>query len=140
MTRTRWCSHPSSISPGCHSRVSILGATLSTRASNLTVASRASVVNPNISSKVVIGVSCAIIVLIYAIQPFGTGRLAVAFAPIVIIWLMFNFSFGIYVRTIRVPALLVTLVVHLTILEPGALRCFGLQGLLAIFRWCLSRP
>ncbi|RQM05800.1 hypothetical protein DH86_00002111 [Scytalidium sp. 3C] len=28
--------------------------------------------------------------------PFGTGRLAITFAPIVILWLMFNLSFGIY--------------------------------------------
>ncbi|KAJ6096864.1 potassium transporter [Penicillium sp. IBT 16267x] len=56
----------------------------------------ATVVNPNIGSNVVIGVSCAIIVLIYAVQPFGTGKLGMAFAPIVIIWLMFNFSFGVY--------------------------------------------
>jgi KUP system potassium uptake protein len=62
------------------------------------------VVNPNIDSSVVIGASCAIIVLVYAVQPFGTGRLAVTFAPIVIIWLMFNFGFGVYVRACVFPA------------------------------------
>jgi len=56
----------------------------------------ASVVNPNIGGSVVIGASCAIIVLVYAVQPLGTGRLAVTFAPIVIIWLLFNLCFGIY--------------------------------------------
>ncbi|KAH8690454.1 putative potassium transporter [Talaromyces proteolyticus] len=56
----------------------------------------ATVVNPNLSSSAVIGASCAIIVLVYAIQPLGTGKLAVTFAPIVIIWLAFNLGFGIY--------------------------------------------
>ena len=60
-------------------------------------------VNPNIGSSVVIGASCAIIVLVYAVQPFGTARLAVTFAPIVILWLMFNFGFGIYVRACVFP-------------------------------------
>ncbi|OJJ51822.1 hypothetical protein ASPZODRAFT_22244 [Penicilliopsis zonata CBS 506.65] len=56
----------------------------------------ATVVNPSVDSSTVIGISCAIIVLVYALQPFGTGRLAVFFAPIVILWLIFNLSFGIY--------------------------------------------
>lgn len=30
------------------------------------------------------------------IQPFGTGKLGVSFAPIVMIWLLFNGVFGIY--------------------------------------------
>ncbi len=54
--------------------------------------------NLSLGSNAVIGISCAIIVLLYAVQPFGTGRLAVTFAPIVIIWLLFNLSFGIHVR------------------------------------------
>ena len=46
----------------------------------------------------VVGVSCAIIVLVFLIQPFGTGKIANTFAPIVILWMFFNLTFGIYVR------------------------------------------
>jgi KUP system potassium uptake protein len=35
-------------------------------------------------------------VLLFLAQPFGTHRLASGFAPIVIIWLLFNLSCGIY--------------------------------------------
>jgi KUP system potassium uptake protein len=55
-----------------------------------------SVVSSNISNSVVVGVSCAILVVLFLIQPFGTTKLASSFAPIVIIWLGFNGSFGIY--------------------------------------------
>ncbi|KAJ5690180.1 hypothetical protein N7462_004572 [Penicillium macrosclerotiorum] len=54
------------------------------------------VVNPNISTSTVVGVSCAILVVIFLIQPFGTSKIASFFAPIVILWMMFNLSFGIY--------------------------------------------
>ncbi|KAJ5160073.1 potassium transporter 19 [Penicillium canariense] len=54
------------------------------------------VVNPNISSSTVVGVSCAILVVVFLIQPFGTSKIANSFAPIVIIWMIFNLVFGIY--------------------------------------------
>ncbi|EHA56284.1 potassium uptake protein [Pyricularia oryzae 70-15] len=54
------------------------------------------VVNPDISNPVVVGTTCAIIVLLFAIQPLGTSKLASGFAPIVILWLGFNLGFGIY--------------------------------------------
>ncbi|KAJ5503537.1 potassium transporter 19 [Penicillium fimorum] len=54
------------------------------------------VVNPNISSSTAVGVSCAILVLVFIIQPFGTSKIATTFAPIVILWMVFNLSFGIY--------------------------------------------
>ncbi|KAJ5300441.1 uncharacterized protein N7443_005443 [Penicillium atrosanguineum] len=54
------------------------------------------VVNPNISSSTVVGVSCAILVLVFLIQPFGTSKIASTFAPIVIVWMLFNLTFGIY--------------------------------------------
>ena len=55
------------------------------------------VVAPNIGKPTIVGVSCAILVLLFLVQPFGTTKLASSFAPIVIIWLMFNLIFGIYV-------------------------------------------
>ncbi|PYH94207.1 potassium transporter 5 [Aspergillus ellipticus CBS 707.79] len=54
------------------------------------------VVSPNISKGTVIGVTDAILVVLFLIQPLGITRFSVAFAPIVIIWLGFNAAFGIY--------------------------------------------
>lgn len=54
------------------------------------------VVSPDISTSTVVGTTCGILVLLFAIQPFGTGKLANFFAPIVILWLGFNAGFGIY--------------------------------------------
>ena len=55
------------------------------------------IVKPDITSATIIGTSCAIIVLLFLIQPFGTTKIASSFAPIVMIWLLFNLAFGIYV-------------------------------------------
>lgn len=55
------------------------------------------VVDPNIGSPTIVGVSCAILVLLFMLQPLGIQKLASCFAPIVILWLLFNASFGIYV-------------------------------------------
>ena len=55
------------------------------------------VVKKDISSSTIVGVSCTILILLFLIQPFGTTKIAGCFAPIVIVWLTFNFSFGIYV-------------------------------------------
>ena len=55
-----------------------------------------SVVSPDISRGVVVGVTDAILVLLFMVQPFGITKLTVAFSPIVLIWLAFNAVFGIY--------------------------------------------
>ncbi|CAG8949569.1 hypothetical protein HYFRA_00007802 [Hymenoscyphus fraxineus] len=54
------------------------------------------VVKPDISKSAVVGATCGILVLLFLIQPLGTTKLASAFAPIVIVWLGFNATFGIY--------------------------------------------
>ena len=54
------------------------------------------VVAPTISNGTIIGVSCAILIILFFLQPFGVTKLASTFAPIVIIWLLFNAVFGIY--------------------------------------------
>jgi KUP system potassium uptake protein len=56
------------------------------------------VVSPSLTYHTVVGISCAIIVLLYAVQPLGITKISGAWAPIVIIWLLFNFCFGVYVR------------------------------------------
>ena len=54
------------------------------------------VVQPSISKNTVIGVTDAILVVLFCIQPMGITKLSFAFSPIVIIWLGFNAAFGIY--------------------------------------------
>ena len=54
------------------------------------------VIKPDITSGTIIGISCAILVLLFLLQPLGTSKIATAFAPIIVIWLLFNFAFGIY--------------------------------------------
>lgn len=54
------------------------------------------VVDPSISKGTIVGVTDAILVLLFIVQPFGVDKLSVAFAPIITIWLGFNAVFGIY--------------------------------------------
>ena len=54
------------------------------------------VVDESISTATIVGTSCAILVLLFLVQPLGTSKIGSSFAPIVIIWLTFNMSFGIY--------------------------------------------
>lgn len=56
------------------------------------------VVLPNIATSTIVGISCVILVVLFAIQPFGITKLGTTFAPIIVLWLLFNFTFGIYVR------------------------------------------
>lgn len=53
-------------------------------------------VDETITTATIVGVTCAILILLFLIQPLGTSKIGSAFAPIVIIWLLFNFCFGIY--------------------------------------------
>ncbi|KAI9739387.1 MAG: hypothetical protein M1818_005075 [Claussenomyces sp. TS43310] len=54
------------------------------------------VAQPDLSTATIIGVSCTILVLLFAFQPFGTAKIATGFAPVVMIWLLFNLCAGIY--------------------------------------------
>lgn len=54
------------------------------------------VVVPTITNSVVVGTTAVILILLFLIQPLGTSKLATSFAPIVIIWLLFNACFGIF--------------------------------------------
>lgn len=44
----------------------------------------------------VIGISCAVLVLLYIFQRLGTSKLGVAFAPVILLWFFSNFCVGIY--------------------------------------------
>ncbi|KAK3381774.1 potassium transporter-domain-containing protein [Podospora didyma] len=54
------------------------------------------VANPDLTRSAIVGISCAILVLLFAIQPFGTAKLGTSFAPVVVVWLLFNLIAGIY--------------------------------------------
>jgi KUP system potassium uptake protein len=54
------------------------------------------VVAPNISKSTIVGVTCAILILLFLIQPLGVANLSKGFAPIVMVWLAFNAGFGVY--------------------------------------------
>jgi len=54
------------------------------------------VVAPDISKSTVVGVTCAILILLFLIQPLGVANLSKGFAPIVVVWLAFNAGFGVY--------------------------------------------
>ena len=54
------------------------------------------VVDPSISRGTIIGVTDAILVALFALQPLGITKITVAFSPVVLVWLGFNAVFGIY--------------------------------------------
>jgi len=56
----------------------------------------AEVVNPSLSKGTIIGITDAILVLLFMIQPLGITKISYAFSPIIIVWLAFNAVFGIY--------------------------------------------
>jgi KUP system potassium uptake protein len=56
----------------------------------------AEVVNPSLSKGTIIGITDAILVILFLVQPLGITKITFAFAPIIIIWLAFNAVFGIY--------------------------------------------
>jgi len=54
------------------------------------------VVKPDIEKSTIIGVTCAILVLLFVVQPLGVTKLTFVFSPIVIVWLALNAGFGVY--------------------------------------------
>ena len=53
-------------------------------------------VDDSITTATIVGVTCALLIILFLIQPLGTSKIGSAFAPIVIIWLLGNSCFGIY--------------------------------------------
>lgn len=54
------------------------------------------VADPDLGTPAVIGISCALLIFLFLLQPFGTAKLGTTFAPIVTIWMLFNLGSGIY--------------------------------------------
>lgn len=55
-----------------------------------------SVVKPDIDKSTIIGVTCAILILLFLVQPLGVSKLTMVFSPIVVVWLLLNAGFGVY--------------------------------------------
>ena len=53
-------------------------------------------IDGTITKSSIIGVTCAILILLFLLQPFGINRISVVFSPIVMIWLTLNSTFGMY--------------------------------------------
>ncbi|KAH6896769.1 potassium transporter-domain-containing protein [Thelonectria olida] len=54
------------------------------------------VADPTLGTSAVVGISCAILVFLFLLQPLGTAKVGTFFAPIVVVWLLFNLCCGIY--------------------------------------------
>ncbi|KAK9835990.1 hypothetical protein WJX81_004040 [Elliptochloris bilobata] len=62
-------------------------------------------VRTTVSGDVVVGVSIAIIVILFCVQSYGTGRVGPSFSPIVILWFIFNIITAIYNMATYYPAI-----------------------------------
>lgn len=54
------------------------------------------VVRPDLGRPAIVGISCGILVLLFLLQPLGTSKIGTSFAPIVVVWLIYNLVIGIY--------------------------------------------
>lgn len=54
------------------------------------------VITPNITKGVIVGVTDAILVFLFMLQPLGVNRIFIGFSPIIIIWLGLIAAYGIY--------------------------------------------
>lgn len=54
------------------------------------------VVRPDLGRSAIVGITCAILVFLFLLQPLGTSKLGTVFAPVVVVWLLFNLGVGIY--------------------------------------------
>ncbi|KAK7426939.1 hypothetical protein QQZ08_006531 [Neonectria magnoliae] len=54
------------------------------------------VVRPDLGRSAIVGISCGILILLFLLQPLGTSKIGTAFAPVVVVWLLYNLVIGIY--------------------------------------------
>lgn len=94
------------------------------------------VVDDGLTYKTIVGISVAILVVLYGLQPLGITKIAGAWAPIVIVWLTFNLAFGIYVCSACLACILCT---YRLVLESGPPRLHGAESVLALLCWSLFR-
>ena len=60
-----------------------------------------SIVNPAISNQVCVGVSCALLFLLFAVQSFGTTRISTVNSPFMTLWFLSLLGMGIYNITLN---------------------------------------
>lgn len=53
-------------------------------------------IKQSISQEVVVGISVAILIILFSVQRFGTDRVGTAFAPAILVWFTFILLIGIY--------------------------------------------
>jgi KUP system potassium uptake protein len=53
-------------------------------------------VKAGLSQDAVIGLTCAILVVLFMVQSYGTQRVGVAFAPVILLWFLSNVLVAIY--------------------------------------------
>ena len=58
--------------------------------SGLTIATSA------LSQPAIIGITIAVLIMLFAVQRLGSGRVSVVFAPVILVWLLFNAGLGVY--------------------------------------------
>lgn len=54
------------------------------------------VIRPDLGRPAIVGISCAILVALFGLQFFGTSKIGTSFAPVVVVWLLYNLSISIY--------------------------------------------
>jgi hypothetical protein len=58
------------------------------------------VAQPDIPQPTIIGISIAVLVVLFSVQRYGTGKVSAVFAPVITVWLLFNSAIGIYNMTL----------------------------------------
>ncbi|EXK35451.1 potassium uptake protein [Fusarium oxysporum f. sp. lycopersici 4287] len=54
------------------------------------------VIRPDLGRPAIVGTSCAILIALFLLQFIGTSKIGTSFAPVVVVWLLYNFSISIY--------------------------------------------
>lgn len=62
----------------------------------LSAVSGLSVATSAIQKPAIVGISVAVLVLLFSVQRLGTGKVSAAFAPVITVWLLFNAALGLY--------------------------------------------
>jgi K+ transporter len=65
-------------------------------ASVMSAISGLEIVIPSIEPPHVVGLTIAVLVVLFSVQHYGTGRVSLAFAPVILVWLLLNAGIGFY--------------------------------------------
>lgn len=49
-----------------------------------------------ITKPAIVGITIAVLVILFGVQHLGTGRISMVFAPVITVWLLFNAALGFY--------------------------------------------